>query len=145
MARADGIAVKNIDHVRVQGLYNAGGGAGVAVLFDNTSGGQLVSCVVTDTVVFDGCDGADVVGCTLDYSAGGGRSLMLSGCTDAVLRNNLFLNTESDTGLYVTGDAPDSDYNLWYPHDRAGEGSIRRAPTPSWSQASTGPRPTQAR
>ena len=92
------------------------------MLFGNVDGPALVSCILTDTVVFEDCDDPDVIGCTFDYSSGG-RNLKLDTCTSSRLRNNVFVNTATDTGILVVGSVPDSDYNCWYPKDRPAEGA----------------------
>jgi len=120
------VVVQDVDCVRVQGLKLDGTGTGVALLFDKTDDSSLAACVVTGDVEFDTCGDAEVVGNTFDYPAGT-EELLLTACTDALLRNNVFVNNQDDDddviGMSYTGAAPDEDYNCWYPEAPSSPGA----------------------
>jgi RHS repeat-associated protein len=111
------VTVRNLDNVRVQGLYvEDAGGVQPALLFDKLTGPSLTACVVKGSVAFTGCADAMVVGNTFDYrDEQTGPNLTFTNCTDSVLRNNVILNRDGETCLVVTGGDPDSDYNDWWP------------------------------
>jgi RHS repeat-associated protein len=111
--------VRTLDNVRVQGLYIEDVPQGGSVLFDKLTGPSLASCVVKGSVAFTGCADAMVVGNTFDFRDEEAEpNLTVTNCTNAALRNNIFLNRTGATGLSVTGDNPDSDYNDWWPTNR---------------------------
>jgi YD repeat-containing protein len=123
----DDITVRDVDFVRLQGVELNGSGTGDALLFEQTDGPALASCIVTGAVAFDECDDAKVVGNTFDYAVGADTAVFTD-CTDSLLRNNVFLNHDASDalGMSYTGEEPDEDFNCWYEVEPAtpGAGSV---------------------
>ncbi|MBT7065948.1 MAG: RHS repeat protein, partial [Verrucomicrobia bacterium] len=84
--------VERQKHVRLQGFWFYDTSTNAILSGVEAEGLELGSCVIRRDVLFTNCSATAVIGNTMDYQLSVNR-LLFSDCTNAVMRNNIFLNT----------------------------------------------------
>ena len=112
-----GFDARGIDHLRLIDvrLHRV---AGDCARFEGITGAALGSCIANRAVIFTNCPDAVVIGNTFDFISSGAE-LQILDCTNALLRNNILLNSGSSSGWSYSGPAPDSGWNCYWPTNGA--------------------------